>query len=105
MGLPQTFGIDHDADIDWERAGFFVEIQVDRHHFANFQPLELYRCIHLQAAQGLVETQCQELRLAIGRGEGGRLVLEQLIVPIFCGALVAGAIVRGAEGNATEQHG
>ncbi|MNY54608.1 hypothetical protein D3C86_1905020 [compost metagenome] len=102
MGLSQAFGIDHDADIDRERAGFFVEIQVDRNHFANFQPLELDRRIHLQAAQGLIETQCQELRLAIGRGEGSGLVLEQFIVPVFRGALVSRAVVRGAEGNAAE---
>ncbi|MNF99777.1 hypothetical protein D3C84_826920 [compost metagenome] len=101
----QALRINHDADVDRERALFDIEIQVDRDHPADFHPEELHRCADFQAAQGLVEAQSQVLGLAAGRGEGGLLVFEQLEHLVFASYLIIGVELRGTEGDAAHQQG
>ncbi|MNO81231.1 hypothetical protein D3C76_724640 [compost metagenome] len=97
--------INHDADVDREGAFFRVEIQIDRHHLADFDAEEFHRGIDLEAAQGLVETQGHELSLATGRGEGRLLVLEQFVGIFLRGRFVVGAVFRRTERNAAHQQG
>ena len=79
VGLAQALRVDHDADIDRKGAFFLVEIQIDRHHLADFDAEEFHRRIDLEPAQGLIEAHGQVLRLAVWRGEGGLLVVEQFV--------------------------
>jgi hypothetical protein len=66
---------------------------------------EFDRSINLEPAQCLIEAQGQVLRLAVGWGQGGLLVLEQF-VGIFLGRrLVVGTVFRRTEGNAADQQG
>ncbi|MCY1425367.1 hypothetical protein D9M71_411540 [compost metagenome] len=105
VGQAQAFGVDHDADVDREGLALFVEVQVYRDHLTDFHAEELHRGIHFQAAHRLLETQYQVLRLAVGRGEGRCLVVEQFEVPGFGGRLVVGVVFRRAKGDTTDQHG
>ncbi|MNG93750.1 hypothetical protein D3C79_527250 [compost metagenome] len=51
VGPAQALRVNDDADVDRKGALFGVEIQVDRHHFADFHAQELYRRIDFQATQ------------------------------------------------------
>ncbi|MNK94209.1 hypothetical protein D3C87_1144020 [compost metagenome] len=105
VGLPQTLRVDHDADVEREAAFFCIEIEIDRNDPADFHAEKLHRRIDLEPAQCLIEAQGQVLRLAVWRGEGGLLVVEQFVGVLRSGRFIARAVVGCAEGNAAHQQG
>ena len=105
VSLTQALRIDHDADIDREAVFLRVEIEIDRDHLANLHALEFDRSINLEPAQCLIEAQGQVLRLAVGWGQGGLLVLEQFVGIFLSRRLIVGIVFRRTEGNAADQQG
>ncbi|MCY1418819.1 hypothetical protein D9M71_343880 [compost metagenome] len=105
VGLAQALRVNHDADVDRKGTILLVVIQIDRHHLADFHTEEFHRSIDLEPAHRLVETHGQVLRLAVWRGEGGLLVVEQFVGVLRSGRFIARAVVGCAEGNAAHQQG
>ncbi|MNJ70302.1 hypothetical protein D3C77_667510 [compost metagenome] len=52
----QALWVNDDADVDRKGAFFGIEIQVDRHHLADFHTQKLHRRIDFQATQCLIES-------------------------------------------------